>query len=268
MANPTNEPIVNQPALYLNGFQISNDATTPNTILDIAAGQCRDSTNVYDINVGNFLNANPNLTANTATKINFGVNGVNGLDTGSIAASKIYYIYAIMDVANFKTPACIASLALPSVGPLMPANYGAYRWIGCCTTDASSHILLGYWPANNSQDRWFYYDAPQATAVTAGASNTYAAVTLDAFVPSINNIVVNIQSNFNANAAADTLKMQPLNGTGDAITVIAQVAGATAHIQSNSLVVAQLSATPHIQINYKVSAGNVAINVYGYQYLL
>ncbi len=87
-------PIVNAPYLALNGLLLSNDATTPNTKLDVAAGVARDSNNIMDMNLGNFLGlGNSTLTSNSATVLNFSVNGANGLDTGSIAASTFYFCY-------------------------------------------------------------------------------------------------------------------------------------------------------------------------------
>jgi hypothetical protein len=63
--------------------------------------------------------------------------------------------------------------------------------------------------------------------------------------------------------AADVLNMQGVNATGDAIKVIAPVAGATAHTFGYALVNAQLSSSLP-KINYKVSAGTVALNVAGF----
>src|SRR5580692_3582295 len=90
------DPIINQPFLYVNGLLVSNDATTPNTVLDIAAGQCRDSNNVIDMILGDFLNEGYG-TDNSSTSLNAAVNGLNGLDTGSLAASTMYAVYIIAD---------------------------------------------------------------------------------------------------------------------------------------------------------------------------
>jgi hypothetical protein len=108
---------------------------------------------------------------------------------------------------------------------------------------------------------------PIATAVTAGASATYAAVTLTTFVPAIQNLLAKIELNWTANAAGDTLALQPFSAVGDTLKYIAAVAGASAHTLVREYVQAQLdSGAP--KINYKVSAGTVAINVAGYQYTI
>src|ERR1017187_7520789 len=92
------DPIVNALYLDINGLNVSNDATTPNTVLNISAGQARDSNNVIDMLLGNWLNqGNPATTANSLTLLNLAVTGANGLDTGVLAASTNYYVYIIGD---------------------------------------------------------------------------------------------------------------------------------------------------------------------------
>lgn len=258
-------PIVNQPFLYINELKISNDATTPNTKLDVSAGICRDSTNTYDINLGNFNGQNNSGSANANTIINAAVNGVNGLDTGALGASSLYAVYVVGDAVSGN--ATCAMLSLNQSQPLLPFGYNVFRKIGYVVTDGSSHLVAGYWSGNNNS-RQFTYDAPIATSVTAGTSATYAAIDLTALVPPVDQLPVHFKANWTANAAADVFNMQGANSTGDAWTVIAPVAGATAHTVAFGQVLAQLvSGAP--KVNYKVSAvGGVAINVAGYNYYI
>lgn len=242
-----NIPVVDLGNLYAQGMEL---AVASDTTLTMASGHARDSSNVNDI----VLSAS--VTINAAT------NGINGLDTGVLVLSALYAIYAVGDSSgNNASGACISANASQ---PLLPVGYDMYRRIGWVRTDASVHFLKGYWSGSSNQ-RLFVYDVPIATAVTAGASATYAAVTLTTFVPAFNNVAVLIESNWTANAAADNLAYQPFNGVGDQVKYIAPVAGATAHTIVRDYVQAQLdSGAP--KINYKVSAGAVAINVAGYQY--
>lgn len=269
MTTPQNSPVYSLPFLYKYGMILSNDATTPHTLLDVSAGQCRDSQDVIDITLGS---NNPNLeggTTSTPLILNSAINGVNGLDTGTIAVSTMYAIYAIADSTYNNQTACIITLAsnvASGAGPLMPFGYDSSRVIGFWATDASGYWLAGYYSGTQNA-LVFTYDAPQATSVTTGAGTSYTAVDLVTLVPPINNLPILIQSNLNANAAADTLKMQGYNSTGDAVTIIAQVAGSTAHIQTVSQVLAQLNATnKHPEINYKVSSSSdaVALDVAGF----
>src|SRR3990167_3439050 len=101
--------IVNQPFLYINDMKVSNNATTPNTKLDIAAGICRDSTNTYDINLGNYLDMLASGTANSSTTLDAGTTGVDGLDTGTLGATKIYYVYVISDPVSGNATGTILS---------------------------------------------------------------------------------------------------------------------------------------------------------------
>jgi len=241
------------PFFYMNGLGISNDATTPNTKLDIAAGTCIDNSETYQME----------LLAPVV--INAANNGLNGLDTGSLAASLVYAVFLISDPVSANPTG--AMLSLSYTAPLMPFGYSAFKLIGFVTTDASSHFLLGYWTAGNAGSRLFFYDAPQATAVTAGAATTYTAVDLTTLVPLVDNTPVWIDTAFTPGAASRTLKMQPITGTGDAVTITGQVTSVV--VTTNSLLMAKIaSAKP--EIAYKVSnAGDaVAINVGGYQFLV
>lgn len=250
------------PVPYTNGLQIANDATTPNTVLTIGSGVALDSTDTFQ------------MINNGTISINAATNGLNGLDTGSLGASKVYAVLLVSDPITLQPIGGMISLS--ATAPLMPFSYSAFKLVGYITTDASSHFLLGYWTAGEGNcRRLFMYDAPQATAVTAGTSTTYANVDLTKFVPllSTGNRPVWIATNYSPNAAADTLKMQPGNATGDAVTITAAVAAGTAHVTTNSLLLAQtvaISTVPSPTINYKVSSGSdaVAINVAGYEWFV
>lgn len=239
---------------YINGLQISNDATTPNTLLDIGSGVTIDSTDTFQmINNGTIV-------------INAATNGLNGLDTGTFAASKVYAVYLISDPVTLQAIGAMISLNyVAPLLPMMPFSYSAYKLIGFAATDASAHFLPGYWTAGNSSFRLFMYDAPQATAVTAGAATTYTAVDLTALVPAIDNLPVWIATAFTPGAASRTLKMQPTGATGDAIIVTGQVTSVI--VTSNSYLEAKIAAAKP-EISYVVSnAGDaVAIKVAGYNF--
>lgn len=248
-------PVESLPFLYINGMIVSNNATTPNTKVDVSAGQCRDSNDVMDI------------VFESSITINASANGaVNRLDAGTFAASKVYAIYAIGDSTNKKAPGGLLSLASNSA-PTMPFGYDSYRKIGYMVSDGSVHFLKAYISGNNNARR-FTYDAPLATSVTAGTSATYAAIDLSILVPPVDQTPVVFKADWTANAAADTFNMQGGNSTGDAWTLISQVAGGTAHTIGFGVVLSQLvSGVP--TSNYKVSAvGGVAINVAAFEFYI
>lgn len=244
-----NIPIVNAPYLSVQGLEIAIASTTTATVL---LGQARDSTNTNDI------------TLSATATLNAATNGVNGLDTGVLVLSTLYSLFVVGDSTNVN-PTCVL-LSLSATAPLLPVGYDMFRRIGYLRTDASVHFLAGYW-TGRSNERTFVYDVPIATAITAGASATYAAVTLTTFVPAFQNVLAKVELNWTANAAGDTMAIQPFSAVGDELKYIAGVAGASAHTLVREYVQAQLdSGAP--KINYKVSAGTVAINVAGYQYTI
>lgn len=248
-------PVENLPFLYINGLVVSNDATTPNTKVDLSAGICRDSNDVMDINL---LSA---VVINTAS-----IGHINGLDQGVLLASRLYAIYAIGDSTNKNQPAGLISLAANSA-PLMPFGYDSYRKVGYARTDGTVHFLKAYISGNNSARR-FTYDAPLATSITAGTSATYAAIDLSNIVPAVDQSPVVFKADWTANAAADTFNMQGGNSTGDQWSLIAPVAGGTAHTIGFGVVLSQLVAGVPTS-NYKVSAvGGVAINVAAFEFFI
>lgn len=251
------------PFAYTNGLQIFNDATTPNTLLDIGSGVTIDSTDTFQM-----IN-NGTIVINAATK------GLNGLDTGTFAEAKVYSVFLISDPVTLQPIGGMISLS--QTAPLMPFGYSAFKLIGFATTaQGAATFLPGYWTAGEGNSRRvFMYDAPQVTAVTGGSSTSYANVDLTKSVPILvgGNRPVWIYTNFAANGAGDTLKLQPGNATGDAVTITAPVVAGTAHVTTNSFLMAQtvaVSTVPSPVINYKVSSGSdtVAVDVAGYEFFV
>jgi hypothetical protein len=240
-----NLPVVNAPYLNVSNLEL---AIASDETLTMAAGRARNSSNEADI----ILSA-----AVTVSNI---VSGYNGLDTGTVAASRVYAVYVIGDSSLNNPEGGI--LSLDQDEPLLPFGYDMYRKIGYAVTDATSDFLAGYWYGSANERMWVY-DVPLATAVTAGNSATYAAVTLTNMAPSQQNVPVIFELDWTANAAADVLGLQPFSATGDVYRNIAAIAGATAHTILYPVVMAQLdSGVP--KVNYKVSAGTVAIDVSGF----
>jgi hypothetical protein len=192
-----NEPIVNLPFLYVNGL---NMARTSLTAITVATGQCRDSTNSYDI-----------ANSATLTLVTSSV-GVNALDTGTVADSTVYAVYLISDWRGENAPAGLISTNFTNT-PVMPSGYNILRRIGSITTDASGHILIFYqYGTGSGREVWF--DAEQSV-LSAGSSATFAAVALNTVIPSLSNISVYLNASFTANAAGDVASLRP---TGSSVT--------------------------------------------------
>jgi len=108
---------------YLAGLGLSNNATMPNTKIDVAAGVCADDTNALMLT----------LPAGT---IDCTMIGANGLDAGALANSAWYSVFAIS-----KTNGATALLASTSViAPILPSGYTLKRRIGFVRTDGSARL--------------------------------------------------------------------------------------------------------------------------------
>lgn len=259
-----NDPIYTLPVLNINGLLVSNDATTPNTKLNLSAGTARDSNNVMDIALGS---ANPDLQGEVVAAplvIDTDVVGANGIDTGVLQASKVYAVYAIADSRYYKPVAGLVSLSLSA--PQMPFGYDSYRLVGYAVTDSSVHFLKMY-VAGSGNTRIFNFDAPQATAVTAGNATSYTAVALTALVPAVENLPVSIAYAFTPGAAGRALNLTPGNGVGNAVTITGQVTSVV--ISGNVQVLSKVSSSVP-EIDYKVanSGDAVAINVAGFMFFV
>lgn len=85
------------------------------------------------------------------------------LDTGSIANSTWYYLYAVSNGDQFSVK---ASVTKPTyVGGAGPTGYAAHKYLGSVRTDASGNILRFF------KDRGFYQYSPGAFDVLNASNN-------------------------------------------------------------------------------------------------
>jgi hypothetical protein len=266
-------PIINQPSLYITGMKVYYISTTT---LGVEAGQCRDSTNGIDMNLGNYLGYNPNATANTTTTINGAVNGVNGLDTGTLAASTWYYIYAIADQSGYNQPATVISKS--STGPLLPSittnpgisatGYSSWRMIGATLTDGSSHFLK-FFQVGHLNQRNFQWDA-SISVLSAGHSTTGAAVDLSVAAPVLLDTtagtgpIVYLGATYTPNTAGNTFALQPTGGTALPITGSGVVTTAAQVFPSFSMISGIGSSKPEITYTVTNASDSLSLSVTGY----
>lgn len=150
------------PFLYANNLQITNDATTPDSKIDIAAGQARDSTNTMDIILP------------TAVVLDAETNGANGLDEGALANSTWYAVHLIGSSLNLKPSAIMLSTS--ATAPLMPLGYDVFRRIGWALTDGTADFLL-YKIYGNGNVRKYVWDAV-VTELSAAGNTSFTDVDL------------------------------------------------------------------------------------------
>lgn len=257
----SNKPIVNLASMPIFGFEVSKASTTT---LSLAAGTCRDSSNKLDITLGSSYPSLQSKTVTAPLTLNGAVNGANGLDTGSLGASKVYAVYVIADSTGYQSTAGLISLSLSA--PTMPENYNALRLVGYAITDGSSHFV-DMFQIGNANNRVLLLDTKIATAVTAGNSTTYANVSLAATVPAVDNVLALIDSVYTPATAENILSLQKYGATGAQDEISGQVAAKKLETLSR-IPVGLNSSVP--TINYKVGNGSdaVELNVRGFEFLV
>lgn len=256
-------PITNARQAYINGLKLTY---LTGTTMSVSAGRCGNSTNVNDISVGLPLNVAATqtgtepVTAGTgAVTINTAATGVGGLDTGTMANSTFYAVYAIGDSYGIQPGSALISANLTA--PLLPAGYDMFFRIGFIKSSGAAAILA-FRQDGCGLDRWMWYDAPIATSVTAGASATYAPVDASAGLPSATPTMVRWYCLFTPTAADDTLVLVP--GTSTATLGYASASGSVAAVIETVQLTCPTDSPVTDAIDYKVTGSAVAISVQAY----
>lgn len=122
-------PAAGLPRSYLAGLTLANNGADATNDIDIAVGECRDSTNAVDLVLASALTKR--LDAAWAVGTNQG-----GLDAGSIADTT-YHFWLIK---RSDTGVVDALFSTSASAPTMPANYDYKRRIGAVVR-ASAAIL-------------------------------------------------------------------------------------------------------------------------------
>jgi hypothetical protein len=121
-------PILN----YLGGLTLSNDVTSPNTVLDIATGTACSDDNTTMMALSTVITKN----CNAAWAVGSG-NG--GLDTGSTLAASIWYHVFLIE--RIDTGVVDVLISTSATAPTLPTSYTRKRRIGSIFADTSAHIL-------------------------------------------------------------------------------------------------------------------------------
>ena len=149
---------------HLSGLTLSNDAVSPNTVLDIATGSAAsdDDTTMMVLTAPFTKNCNAAFAAGS---------GNGALDTGSTAVNSVwYYVFLIERMDTFAVDVLI-SQSLTS--PVMPANYTKKRRIRGAFSFTSSAII----PFTQLGDQ-FLWVTPRADLSNISVSTTPALFTL------------------------------------------------------------------------------------------
>lgn len=272
MATPQvqNDPIYSLPHLYISGLNVSVASTT---VLAIGPGQARDSNDFIDMPV-----SFPNLAGNTNPAVLFqnvqqplyissAVNGLNGLDTGTIAASTQYAIYLIGDSRGYNNVAGLISLA-SNAAPLVPNGYDSQRLLGFIETDGSSHFVYATHEPQMMSEALSYYLSPASSVLSGGNATTFTGVDCNTPVPTgtLPNVILYLQVTFTPAAANDVVQFRPTGSTATSgvPTIVGAVAGVaqTQYIQ----IIAGVNGSSHTSFDYLVTSSSdaVSVNVLGW----
>lgn len=237
------------PQLYRVGFSVKNDGTTPNTIINVGAGQCRDSTDTFQII------SNGNLTASNAFV------GVGGLDVGTVTANTLYAIYVISDPVNNNPTSLILSKSF--TGPLMPYGYMPYRLIDQVATDASSHFISMKWSGHYS-DRMTTYLTTQVVPYTPATLATQ--INLSRWVPPIDGTVVTFKASI---IPATTGNGVSMSSTGVAGNFVGLVTGSVLSVAQWGMIrvpISLVSGVPSVYATCNSASDTVVLNIASFEY--
>ena len=259
-------PVYAWEAPYISGLKLAYGTTTTFTM---ASGSCTDST------------ASNIITVDSAVTLTSTTVGVGGLDTGTLAASTLYYVYAIGNsysydaqpgsedssstggVGTFVNPSpgtAVFSLTAPATGPLLPTNYDMFRYVGSVYVNSSSNFV-NFVQVGNGTAREMWYDVA-ISALTGGSSATYASVSLANIVPA-SVVKVNVLATFTPTAASNALQLLPYGSSASVgYAVLSGSVAAVATEANMSLPTGLNSSVPYIQ--YKVAGSSTSLAIVSY----
>jgi hypothetical protein len=158
LLTPNIATTTNQGVSYLNNpITIANNATNPNTQMDIGAGIIN-----YDNGGGQLVCQAITKTLQSSGSWTAGTNQ-NGLDTGARANSTWYYIFQIVKNSD-NTSDILYSTS--RTAPTVPSGYTLVAWIGRIRTDASGNIDQNQYSIRTSYGQLHHYRNPNFASGT------------------------------------------------------------------------------------------------------
>lgn len=158
LLTPNIATTTNQGVAYLNNpITIANNATNPNTQMDIGAGIVD-----YNNGSGQLLCQAMTKTLQSSGSWTAGTNQ-NGLDTGARANSTWYNIFQIVKNSD-NTSDILYSTS--RTAPNVPSGYTLVAWIGRMRTDASGNIDPNQYSIRTSYGQLHHYRNPNFASGT------------------------------------------------------------------------------------------------------
>jgi len=224
---------------YLFGCTLSNDAVTPASVLDIAAGQARNSTNVDNLILTSAVTKN--------TSASWAVGSGNGsLDTGTIG-NNTYHVFLIM---RTDTRVVDVLTSLSATNPTLPANYTLFRRIGSIIRTAGSIQLFV-----QDGDR-FTYTAASLTADYSGGSRAKSNLSVN--VPTGIRVYAKFSINISGNGSSVASTAHVFDGTNTNSVVSFGVGTNGAIVSTASGTLEQFTnQSAQVQLSWDNSGGNM-----------
>ncbi|MDP6423260.1 MAG: hypothetical protein QGG14_00840 [Planctomycetota bacterium] len=148
----------------IRGLHLANDGVAPNTILNIASGECVNAFADYAMVSG--VQRDPDISAA----------GAGGLFSGVVAADTWYAVFLI---ANSATGAVDSGFDTDEGAANRPAAFDKHRRLGWVRTDGSGFIRPFFMPAHEGRSRWVCWQT-EALVQSAGTATTYTDTTTSA----------------------------------------------------------------------------------------
>lgn len=264
-----NLPVYSLPHLYIAGLSISVASTT---VLAVAPGQARDINNAIDMPVG-FQNLEGNVAPPVLFQgyqqplfLNSAVNGANGLDAGTLAASTQYAVYLIGDSSQQLPVAGLISLT-SNPYPLMPFGYDSLRLLGFIETDGSSHFVYATHEPQQLSGSVAYYLQPASSVLSGGNATSFTAVDCSTPIPTttLPNVIAELLVTFIPAAVNDVAQFRPTgsSATSNVTTIVGLVAG-VAQTQYLQLVLGVGSSKPEFDYLVTASGDSLSVSVVGW----
>lgn len=213
-----------------------------NTAVAVTDGQTRDELNTFD------------MVLDSGTVVNTAVNGVNGLDTGSLGASNLYYVFVIGDSSLENPVATLMSLS--ATAPVMPTGYDLSKRIGQVITDGSSHFVP-FAQSGIRSERTYTYDSPQLVLNAGAQITTFASVALGAAVPAGSTHIALLQSVFIPTATTSEAKIRPGYSVTTSPIYISGIVAAVAQVNYF-----EQTSSSGATIEYVVSANTDSLSIF------
>jgi hypothetical protein len=152
---------------YIDGLHVANDGVAPDDVVTIDPGAALSDDGSFPIAVPATLS--PSII----------VSGLDGLDTGTVAADTWYAVWVIADTAGVEPVGSLISLSFTEAGLTFPAGYDVARRVGAVRTDGSADIQIFTQPKSEGRSRWTYWrEAVQIQ--TSGSATSFTATAVSA----------------------------------------------------------------------------------------